>query len=65
LLQALAWAVNVDDIARAKVKSNREMRNFMVPPDFSWKARWPHPSFERYLAARRRRTQWRAPVDCL
>ena len=41
LLQSPAWAIKVDDIARAKVKSNREMRNFRVPPDFSWKARWP------------------------
>src|SRR5216684_2093339 len=34
LLQAMAWAVKVDDAARARVSSNSEMRDFMVPPYF-------------------------------
>jgi hypothetical protein len=29
-----AWAVKVDDAARAKVSSKSEMRNFIVPPYF-------------------------------
>src|ERR1700724_2839806 len=45
LLQAPAWAIKLDDVARAKVKSNREMRNFMVPPDFSWKSALAPPKF--------------------
>jgi hypothetical protein len=34
LLQALAWAVKVDDAARARVNNNNGMRNFMMPPEF-------------------------------
>src|SRR6266567_4328484 len=34
LLQAMAWAVKVDDAARARVSRNSEMRDFMVPPYF-------------------------------
>jgi hypothetical protein len=34
LLQALAWAVKVDDAARARVNRNSKMRDFMVPPEF-------------------------------
>jgi hypothetical protein len=34
LLQALAWAVKVDDAARARVSKNSERRNFIGPPDF-------------------------------
>jgi hypothetical protein len=32
LLQALAWAVKVDDAARARVNRKSEMRDFIVPP---------------------------------
>jgi len=46
LLQALAWAIKVDDVARAKVKSNREMRNFMVPPDFFLEGALASPKFQ-------------------
>jgi hypothetical protein len=34
LLQALAWAVKVDDAAKARVNNKSEMRDFMVPPEF-------------------------------
>jgi len=32
LLQALAWAVIVDDAARARVSKNIDMRNLIKPP---------------------------------
>src|SRR5260370_39775609 len=32
LLQALAWAVKVDDAAKARVNRKSEMRDFIVPP---------------------------------
>src|SRR3981081_1294907 len=34
LLQALAWAVELDDAARTRVSRKNETRNFMAPPDF-------------------------------
>jgi len=34
LLQTPAWAVKVDDAARARVSTNSEMRNFKLPPVF-------------------------------
>jgi len=34
LLQALAWAVKVDDAAKVRVSRKSEMRDFIVPPDF-------------------------------
>ena len=33
LLEALAWAVKVDDAARARASRKSEMRNFMLSPD--------------------------------
>ena len=37
LLQALAWAVKVEETARAKVSNSSEMRGFiLMPPEFFW-----------------------------
>jgi hypothetical protein len=34
-LQALAWDIKGDDTIKARARRNGELRNFMVPPDFS------------------------------
>src|ERR1700730_4089753 len=51
LLQALAWAVKVDDASRARARRKSEKRNFMVPPDFLGSPLALFPSFDVYLAA--------------